>query len=160
MTIRLLRATCLALVLGVGTATAAPPTAPQLSPSQAARAEAIDQNLRCPLCDTGEPIADSRADISVKMRESVREQIAAGKTDSEIYTYFAVRYGQFVLLDPPKTGRNLLLWGAPLLALVGGGAVWWNAVRRRKGAAAPAEADDAPFDPYLDQVRRDTGGRA
>lgn len=160
MTMPSLRALCLAALLGFGSGAAAPTTPPQLSPSQAARAEAIDLNLRCPLCDTGEPIADSRADIAVKMRESVREQIAAGKSDSEIYTYFSVRYGQFVLLDPPKSGRNLLLWGAPLLALVGGGAVWWGAVRRRKNSGTASESDDAPFDPYLDQVRRETGSRA
>ncbi|CAM4419711.1 hypothetical protein DEMA109039_18625 [Deinococcus marmoris] len=93
------------------------------------------------------------------MRESVREQVVDGRSDSEIYTFFSQRYGNFVLLDPPKTGRNLLLWGAPLLALGGGGVALWAFLRRR-GAAAPADAvqDAEPYDSYLDQVRRDTGG--
>lgn len=148
--------TILLLTLCLSFAHAAPSTLP---PAQEQRAVAIQKNLRCPLCDTGESIAESRSDISVKMRESVREQIADGRSDSEIYTFFSQRYGNFVLLDPPKTGRNLLLWGAPLLALGGGGVALWAFLRRR-GAAAPADAagDAEPYDSYLEQVRRDTGG--
>lgn len=158
---RLSRLLPAALCLLLSFAHASAPTTPPatLAPAQEQRAVAIQKNLRCPLCDTGESIAESRSNISVKMRESVREQITDGRSDSEIYTFFSLRYGNFVLLDPPKTGRNLLLWGAPLLALAGGGAALW-AFLRRKGTAAPASAaqDAEPYDSYLDQVRRDTGG--
>ncbi|MBZ9712772.1 cytochrome c-type biogenesis protein [Deinococcus multiflagellatus] len=131
--------------------------APALTPSQEARAVAIQKNLRCPLCDTGESIADSRSDISVKMRESVREQVAAGRTDGDIYVYFSQRYGNFVLLDPPKTGRNLLLWGTPLLALAAGAGVLWRLLRRGRATAAKAGPEpETAFDPYLAQVQRDT----
>ncbi|MFK7602562.1 cytochrome c-type biogenesis protein CcmH [Deinococcus sp. SM5_A1] len=150
-------ALCLLLFFAQAAAPTTPPAT--LAPAQEQRAVAIQRNLRCPLCDTGESIAESRSDISIKMRSSVREQIVDGRSDSEIYTFFSQRYGNFVLLDPPKTGRNLLLWGAPLLALAGGGAALW-AFLRRKGTAAPANAvqDAEPYDSYLDQVRRDTGG--
>lgn len=130
--------------------------APTLTPAQEQRAVAIQKNLRCPLCDTGESIADSRSDISVKMRESVREQIAAGRTDGDIYVFFAQRYGNFVLLDPPRTGKGLLLWGAPLLALALGGAVLWSFLRRAPRSAPVTSLPDEPFDPFLEQVRRDT----
>lgn len=131
---------------------------PALSPAQEMRALAIQKNLRCPLCDTGESIADSRADISVRMRSSVREQLAAGRDEGQIYDFFAQRYGNFVLLDPPKSGRNLLLWGGPLLALVAGGALWWSFLRRRAPMGAPDPHSDVPeeFDSFLDQVRRET----
>lgn len=146
-----------ALCLLLSASLAAPPT---LSPDQQTRAVAIQKNLRCPLCDTGESIAESRADISVKMRSSVQEQVAAGRPDAEIYDFFAQRYGNVVLLDPPKTGRNLLLWGGPLLALVGGGAVWWSFLRGRRGVAQrPAvtpTAEPEDFDSYLEQVQRET----
>ncbi|GAA5435369.1 cytochrome c-type biogenesis protein CcmH [Deinococcus sp. A31D244] len=129
--------------------------APSLTPAQEQRALAIQKNLRCPLCDTGESISDSRSDISVKMRESVREQVAAGRTDGDIYVFFSQRYGNFVLLDPPKTGRGLLLWGAPLLALALGGVFLWSFLRRTPGRAGSAAPDEA-FDPFLEQVRRET----
>ncbi len=118
---------------------------------------AIQQNLRCPLCDTGESIAESRSDISVKMRSSVREQVAEGRSDAAIYSFFSARYGNFVLLDPPKSGRNLLLWGGPLVALAGGGAALWAFLRRRGPSAAGAPQDTEVHDAYLAQVRRDTG---
>lgn len=145
----------LALVLALFPAALAAP--PALSPAQDARAATIQHNLRCPLCDTGESIAESRSDISVKMRQSVREQVVAGKPDAEIYAFFAQRYGNFVLLDPPKSGRNLLLWGGPLLALIVGGGVWWHFLRRADSpdTAGPV-SDPEPFDSYLEQVRRDT----
>lgn len=133
--------------------------APSLAPAQEARAVGIQKNLRCPLCDTGESIEQSRSDISVKMRSSVREQVAAGKPDADIYSFFVQRYGNFVLLDPPKSGRNLLLWGAPLLALLAGGGVWWTFLRRRPdaaGADVTPTLELEPFDSYLDQVRRET----
>ena len=135
-----------------------------LTPEQQARVQHVGSNLRCPIC-TGVPITESPNDISREMLRGVREQVAAGKSDREIYAYFAARYGNFVLLDPPKEGSNLLLWGAPLLALGAGGAVLWSVLRRRGGAAeaAPATGPD-PFpqeahDPYLEQVRRETGRR-
>ena len=139
-----------------------------LTPEQQARVQHVGSNLRCPIC-TGVPITESPNDISREMLRGVREQVAAGKSDREIYAYFAARYGNFVLLDPPKEGSNLLLWGAPLLALGAGGAVLWSVLRRRGGAAAAAETATAtegwdqtvqePNDPYLEQVRRETGRR-
>ncbi|BDP41737.1 hypothetical protein DAETH_17060 [Deinococcus aetherius] len=127
-----------------------------LTPDQEARARYVGSNLRCPIC-TGVPITESTNDISREMLRDVREQVAAGRSDREIYGYFAARYGNFVLLDPPKEGSNLLLWGAPLLALAGGGAVLWGFLRKRNAAvSAPEAVTEEPFDPFLAQVRRET----
>lgn len=128
-----------------------------LTPDQEARAERLGNNLRCPIC-TGLPITESTNDISREMLRDVREQVAAGRSDRDIYSYFAARYGNFVLLDPPKEGSNLLLWGAPLVALAGGGAVLWSVLRKRNTAStSPTEpVAEEPFDPFLAQVRRET----
>lgn len=129
-----------------------------LTPAQESRAERLGNNLRCPIC-TGVPITESTNDISREMLRDVREQVAAGRSDREVYSYFAARYGNFVLLDPPKEGSNLVLWGAPLAALAAGGAVLWGFLRRRRAAgegATPIPAPDEPFDPYLAEVQRQT----
>ncbi|GBF04610.1 cytochrome c-type biogenesis protein CcmH [Deinococcus aerius] len=130
-----------------------------LTPDQEARAERLGTNLRCPIC-TGLPITESTNDLSREMLRDVREQVVAGRSDRDIYAYFAARYGNFVLLDPPKEGSNLLLWGAPLAALVAGGAVLWGVLRKRNVAAPsiPEAGTEAPFDPFLAQVRRETRG--
>ncbi|WP_051935623.1 cytochrome c-type biogenesis protein [Deinococcus sp. YIM 77859] len=127
-----------------------------LTPEQEARTERLGRNLRCPIC-TGLPITESTNDLSAQMLREVREQVAAGRSDREIYDYFAARYGNLVLLDPPKEGSNLLLWGAPIVALAAGGAVLWRFLRCRRpaGAAAPYVTEE-PFDPYLAEVQRQT----
>lgn len=131
-----------------------------LTPAQESRAERLGQNLRCPIC-TGLPITESTNDISREMLRDVREQVAAGRSDREVYSYFAARYGNFVLLDPPKEGSNLLLWGAPVAALAGGGAVLLSFLRRRRPAgeaaiSVPGPTTEEPFDPYLAEVQRQT----
>ncbi|MEF2277999.1 cytochrome c-type biogenesis protein CcmH [Deinococcus sp. YIM 134068] len=131
-----------------------------LTPEQETRAERLGTNLRCPIC-TGVPITESTNDISREMLRDVREQVAAGRSDREVYAYFAARYGNFVLLDPPKEGSNLLLWGAPLLALAGGGAALWRFLRRpvvtaQTAPVAVSPVADEGFDPFLAQVRRET----
>lgn len=96
--------------------------APQLDPRQEQRAHALEMEIRCVVC-AGEPIGQSSADLALDMRAVVRQQIAQGRTDSEIRTYFAERYGDDVLLRPPLSGSTAALWVFPfaivLLAVLG-----------------------------------------
>ncbi|NIQ53391.1 MAG: cytochrome c-type biogenesis protein CcmH, partial [Gammaproteobacteria bacterium] len=46
-----------------------------------------------------------------------------GDSEEEVLAYFVSKYGQWVLLDPPKEGFNLVVWLAPLVLLIGGTAV-------------------------------------
>ncbi|MFC6590984.1 cytochrome c-type biogenesis protein CcmH [Deinococcus lacus] len=137
-----------ALLSSLGTA-----PLPALSPQQAAEARAISANLRCPICK-GENILDSSNDISAQMRREVQEQVAAGQSDQDIYNYFSARYGNYVLLDPPKQGRTLALWLLPLAALGAGG---WQLSRALRGSGeATTAVSDEPHDPFLEQVQRET----
>jgi cytochrome c-type biogenesis protein CcmH len=103
-------------------------------PAQEARAQSLDQEIRCVQCEN-EPIAQSTADIAADMRRLVRERIAAGDSDAEIRAFFRQRYGDFVLFRPPFDGRTWALWAAPLL-LAGAGLAAVLANRRRRSAAA------------------------
>ena len=87
-----------------------------LSPAQEARAQAIGRTIRCPVCQ-GLPITESPSDLSQQMLRELREQVGAGQDAEQITTYFAARYGDTVLLDPPRRGANLLLWLGPLAAI-------------------------------------------
>ncbi|MDX2274640.1 MAG: cytochrome c-type biogenesis protein [Hyphomonadaceae bacterium] len=111
-------------------------------PAQEARAQALDAEIRCLVCEN-EPIAQSTAEVAADMRALVRERIAAGDSDAEIRAFFRERYGDFVLLRPPVDPRTWLLWGAPLLLLTAGGALVWLG-RRRAGPRdifTPEEGD-------------------
>jgi len=83
-----------------------------------------------------ESIAASRADLAVDLRQQIREQIQAGKTDSEIRTYMVDRYGDFVLYRPPLKTTTVLLWFGPMLLLVFGLFILATTLRRRRSALA------------------------
>ncbi len=103
-------------------------------PAQEARAQSLENEIRCVQCEN-EPIAQSTAEIAADMRTLVRERIAAGDSDAEIREFFRQRYGDFVLFRPPFDARTWALWAAPLL-LAGAGLAAILAGRRRRRAAA------------------------
>lgn len=86
------------------------------------RASELQQRLRCPVC-TSVSINESLSQTAAAMRRAVAEQVAAGRSDSEIIDYFRARYGDWVLLDPPARGATALLWLLPAAGALAGVAV-------------------------------------
>jgi cytochrome c-type biogenesis protein CcmH len=132
-----------ALILALTILVAAPAFAVQPSemlsdPALEARARAISETLRCPVCQ-GETIDDSNAPISRDLRLAVRERLVAGDTDQQVIDYIVDRYGEFVLFEPRATGSGLILWLAgPAMLLAGLGIAF---ATTRKRAAAPEAAN-------------------
>nr|WP_305072157.1 cytochrome c-type biogenesis protein [Paracandidimonas lactea] len=91
----------------------------------------IAAELRCLVCQN-ESIAASRADLAVDLRQQIREQIQAGRSDAEIRAYMVQRYGDFVLYRPPFKATTLLLWLGPALLLLFGLIVLAVSLIRRK----------------------------
>lgn len=98
---------------------------------------AIAATLRCPTCQ-GLSVADSDAAISRSMRDIIAEQLAEGRSPDEVRGYFVQRYGDWILLSPSPDGLGWLVWGLPVLALLGGAGV---AVSRTRQPAAVSAAD-------------------
>lgn len=93
-------------------------TPKQQTPDQ--RVKNVASQLRCPVCQ-GESVAESPAPLAQQMRQVIREQVQAGKSNEEIVQYFASRYGeQNVVWSPPRQGFSLLAWIAPIVLLLGG----------------------------------------
>lgn len=99
------------------------------------RARALEAQLRCPTCQ-GLSIAESPAAAAAQMRALVREQLAAGASDAEVRAFFVARYGRWILLDPPLSGLDLLLWLAPALVVIGGALVVVRRARARERGRA------------------------
>jgi cytochrome c-type biogenesis protein CcmH len=119
-------------------------TAPAFAdPAQQARYERIIHQLRCLQCRS-ESIADSGVTLAADLRRQVREMMAAGKSDEEIYQHMVDRYGDYVLYKPPLAARTLLLWGGPILLLLGGAAVAVFVIARKSKLP-----DTDPADPGL-----------
>lgn len=119
-----------------------------------ARARAISQKLRCPVCQ-GENIDESNAAISRDLRLYVRERLVAGDSDSAVIDAVVERYGEFVLFQPRARGGNLLLWLAGPAAALAGLLIAWRFVRSRAPRAAPAAALDEAERKRLDEIMRE-----
>ncbi len=102
----------------------------------------LSLKLRCLVCQN-QSIAESDAGLAVDLRNQVREQVAAGKSDTEIINFMTTRYGDFVLYSPPVKNTTLLLWYGPLLLLLIGATVAWRVVRARKIIPAQAPLTDS-----------------
>ena len=88
----------------------------------------IAKTLRCTVCQT-ENIWESGAPLAHQMREAVRERVRQGQSTEEIRAYFHSRYGDYIMMEPPKQGINWLIWVAPFLLLFGGGVLLWREVK-------------------------------
>jgi cytochrome c-type biogenesis protein CcmH len=114
--------------------------APLADPDEEARAQALENEIRCVVCQN-EPISQSNADIAADMRRLVRERIAAGDDDAAVRAFFRARYGDFVLLRPPFDARTWALWAAPL-ALAGLGLALMLRMRAKSAQTPDALAPD------------------
>ncbi len=107
-------------------------------PALEARARAITETLRCPVCQ-GESIDDSNAPISRDLRLAVRARLVAGDSDDQVIDYVTTRYGEFVLFKPRRSGSGLILWLAGPLMLLAGAGIAFAMLRSRQCAAEPAD---------------------
>lgn len=93
------------------------------------RTSAVASELRCPVCQ-GLSIQDSPSELALQMRAVVRDQLAAGRTPDEVKRYFVEKYGEWILLEPPARGFNVVVYVLPVAAVLLGAAAVVVAVRR------------------------------
>jgi cytochrome c-type biogenesis protein CcmH len=84
--------------------------------------------------------------------DRVRELVAEGRSDEEIRAYFVARYGEWVLLEPPRHGINWLVWLGPV-ALLLIGLLLIGSQMRRPPPEAPVPPSQKAADPYRDAIR-------
>ena len=91
----------------------------------------LSKELRCLVCQN-ETLADSRADLAEDLRNQIREQMKAGKSDKEIVAYLTQRYGKFILYNPPIDPTTYLLWFGPFLLLLAALFILFRFVKQRR----------------------------
>jgi cytochrome c-type biogenesis protein CcmH len=103
----------------------------------------LSKELRCLVCQN-ETLADSRADLAVDLRDQIREQMKAGKSDKEIIAYLTQRYGKFILYNPPIDPTTYLLWFGPFVLLLAGLFLLFRYVKQRRELIVeqPLSADE------------------
>ena len=95
------------------------------------RVMALAENLRCLVCQN-ETLAGSHADLALDLRQQIREQMQAGKSDEQIIAFMTERYGDFVLFKPPVKLTTYLLWFGPFALLATGIVVQFIYLKRRR----------------------------
>ncbi len=116
----------------------------------------IASQLRCVVCQNLS-VADSPSETASQMRQIIRERLARGESREQILDYFVSKYGEWILLSPPRRGFNLVVWGLPwasvLVGLVAIGVIVrrWSRSRRDE----PPEATDPAYRERVRQELRD-----
>lgn len=115
-------------------------TAPEVEgdPAIEQRLKTLSAELRCLVCQN-QSLADSHADLAIDLRNQVREQMQAGKSDAQIRAWLTERYGDFVLYRPPLKTTTVLLWAGPAVLLVTALAGLFINLRNRRRTLPPAE---------------------
>jgi cytochrome c-type biogenesis protein CcmH len=134
------RRTILALAILIGGAAGA-----AAAPVDERTVHAIAADLRCVVCQSLS-VADSPSETANQMRGIIRERLAAGDTPDQVRAYFVERYGQWILLAPPRRGFDLLVWIAPFAALAVGLVVVFATIRRWSRRARPARPETDTVD--------------
>ena len=119
-----------------------------------ARARDLSRGLRCLVC-RNETIDDSDAALARDLRVLLRVRISAGDTDAQAVAFIVDRYGEYVLLAPRANGSALVVWLAGPAALLLGGGLAFQMLRRRARAAGP-EALTPEEEQRLAKVLADT----
>jgi cytochrome c-type biogenesis protein CcmH len=137
-----LRPLMLALALALAVpAHAVQPDEMLADPVLESRARDLSKGLRCLVC-RNENIDDSDAQLAKDLRILLRERLVAGDTDEEAVAFLVDRYGEYVLLNPPATGANILLWVAGPAMLLAGVGIAFATFRRRTAPGAEALDED------------------
>ena len=82
----------------------------------------INKNLRCLICQ-GQSIYDSQSDFAESMKLVVKQKIEAGMSEEDIYSFFKLQYGEWILYDPQFNSKNFALWLLPILIFLAGGII-------------------------------------
>jgi cytochrome c-type biogenesis protein CcmH len=98
--------------------------------------------LRCPVCQ-GLSIQDSPSELSVQMKDVVRQQLREGKSPKEVKAYFVSKYGEWILLEPKASGMNMIVYALPVvLVLAGLGFIWMMVKKWSAGGVSPVSVED------------------
>lgn len=134
----------LILLVGIALAVAGKDAQPLAAdPVLEARVMTLAKELRCLVCQN-ETLADSRADLAMDLRDQIREQMKAGKSDKQIIAFLTERYGKFILYRPPMDPTTYLLWFGPFILLLGGLLLLFRYVKQRREliVETPLSADE------------------
>ena len=84
------------------------------------------------------------------MRNVIRAKLEAGESEAQIISYFVERYGDSVLIEPPRRGIGLAVWIAPIGMLAIGALLLWRLLQiwLRPVPSPPSVSGGIPETPH------------
>ncbi len=118
----------------------------------------VERQLGCPIC-TNLPLNVCDNQLCQEMRGIIHQKLSQGETPDQVVAYFVSRYGDAVLLEPPRRGFSLAAWYLPLVALAVGAVIFAGflrqSLRRGKMVEQRLRFEDPTLERYRQQVRQD-----
>ena len=111
--------------------------------TDAERALAVAQSLRCPQC-SGESVAESNVTAAREMRADISRRISDGQSGDDIRAVYAARYGEAILLTPPARGLASLVWIIPVVAGALAAAALTLAFKLKRGETSRKTSEASP----------------
>ena len=115
----------------------------------------IAAQLRCVVCQNLS-VADSPSEMATQMRGVIKDRLATGEQPDQVVRYFVDKYGDWILLSPPRRGFSLVVWIVPFVAVAAGLGILALVLRRltrRPRAPTPAPP---PVDAAMsERIRRE-----
>jgi cytochrome c-type biogenesis protein CcmH len=121
-----------------------------VDPNTDPRVREVARDLQCPICQNLS-VADSPSALAGDMRALIAKQLEQGRSKEQIEQFFVERYGEGILLNPPRRGFTGLIWLGPWIALglgllLVGGTLW--RLRRSSRLQVPgSKLDTGPRNP-------------
>ena len=88
----------------------------------------ISKNIRCLICQ-GQSVYDSQSEFAVSMKLLIKKKLDEGASESEIYDYLKLQYGQWIVYDPEFNKNTIFLWLLPIFVFIIGS---WLIFRKMK----------------------------
>lgn len=128
--------------------------------SNGERAAALAATIACPQC-TGQPVSDSNAVIAEIIRTEIKSHVANGLSDDQIRQIYVDRYGEWVDLNPSRSGFTGVVWVLPFLVVgtaTGTLALAFVRWRKPQSAERATAADRAMIDTALASPEQNSAG--
>ena len=96
------------------------------------KAKELYEELRCLVCQN-QSLLDSDAPLAIDLKNLVLEKLEEGASNDEIKDFLVERYGEFILLKPTFSLKNILLWVAPFMFVIFGIFITFTFIRKSSG---------------------------
>jgi len=108
-----------------------------------AAARHLEEEIVAPCC-WRQSVADHTSAVALEIRQEIRRALYDGMTPEQVKAMYVRKYGERILMVPPRQGFNYVLWLIPIAASIGAFGVASHLLRRWRKGVAPVRQAPTP----------------